>query len=200
MDSWLNRLVLTIPNVLSAGRLLMALVAGAMFLVGGTERLAVILCVIGSATDAADGFLARRLSRQSRLGEFLDPVADKVMMTVVYVVIAANVASPLVWALVILILTRDVLVTVSRSRNYRRRGLGIAAGGLGKAKMAIQATAGCVILFVAYFVRGNFDFSYYPLLVVLLVVAVLSYVSAGRYVLAVEHMRVAGMKRVNRVR
>lgn len=63
--------------------------------------------IIG-ATDAADGYLARKLHAQSRLGALLDPVADKVLLSGSFLVLALSEAIP-AW-LAVVVLGRDALI------------------------------------------------------------------------------------------
>lgn len=69
-----------------------------------------ILCVAG-LTDALDGFLARGLNQKTPLGAYLDPIADKLLMSSSYVVLALH--GRIKWWLVILVLGRDVLLLVA---------------------------------------------------------------------------------------
>jgi cardiolipin synthase len=71
-------------------------------------RLAVPLVFAAGFTDAADGYLARRFSWQSRLGSYLDPLADKALLVSLYVTLGHAGAIPL-W-LVWLVLGRDVFI------------------------------------------------------------------------------------------
>ncbi len=66
------------------------------------------MIAIAGFTDACDGFLARRFHWQTRIGAYLDPVADKLLLTAVYVSLAVVGVAP-VW-LVALIVARDVVI------------------------------------------------------------------------------------------
>jgi CDP-diacylglycerol--glycerol-3-phosphate 3-phosphatidyltransferase len=172
---------MTVPNLMSLSRLGMAIAAAVLFAIARLEALAVALCLTGVILDAADGWYARRYGQCSQLGEFLDPLADKILMGVVYGVIAVQMNALAIWALTALIVVRDLIVTVSRSVQMVRRGATFASDGLGKAKMVVQSAAGIGILSYAYAIEPDFTFSPYPVMVVLLAIALLSYVSAGRY-------------------
>lgn len=102
---------------------------------------ALICCVffiIASITDWLDGYLARRLNSVSIMGKFLDPIADKILVSSVLIMFI-----PLGWieALVaILLINRDVLIGGLRS-IAASQGLVIDAGSLGKWKTTIQMIA-----------------------------------------------------------
>jgi cardiolipin synthase (CMP-forming) len=73
------------------------------------------LVVLGSAaiSDAADGFVARRLNQQSSLGIALDPIADKVLMTTAFLVLSFRGVLP--WWLTIVVISRDVGILLTAS-------------------------------------------------------------------------------------
>lgn len=103
-----------LPNVLTYGRILaVPLVAGLLMWGGNTARwVALAIFVAAAVTDFFDGYLARKWQQQSSLGRMLDPIADKVLVAVVLLVLAT---SPILygghlWAAII-ILSREVLVS-----------------------------------------------------------------------------------------
>ena len=69
--------------------------------------LALAILVVAGFTDALDGLLARGLHQKTPLGAYLDPIADKLLMSSSYVVLALH--GKIKWWLVILVLGRDVL-------------------------------------------------------------------------------------------
>ena len=98
----------TIPNALSALRLLGVPVF--FWLIVGPENdgLALIILIISSFTDWLDGFLARKLNQFSRLGELLDPLADRLYVVAALAALYIRDLLP-IWVVVALIL-RDVLM------------------------------------------------------------------------------------------
>src|SRR3712207_1323763 len=100
--------VVTVPNVLSLLRLFMVPVVVALLL-AGSDGLAAALFVLAAATDFLDGRLARRAG-PTRLGRILDPLADRLMLSSVAVVLATRGLLP-VWAVAILV-GRDLLALV----------------------------------------------------------------------------------------
>ncbi|HEY7876352.1 MAG TPA: CDP-alcohol phosphatidyltransferase family protein [Actinomycetota bacterium] len=99
--------VLTIPNVLSGLRL--ATVPFFVWLfIGGHENVAVILYAAVAWTDFFDGYIARRTGSVSKLGQLLDPLADRVLIVALAVALVARDALSL-W-LAVAVIARDVLV------------------------------------------------------------------------------------------
>ncbi|MEL7372284.1 MAG: CDP-diacylglycerol--glycerol-3-phosphate 3-phosphatidyltransferase [Myxococcota bacterium] len=99
--------------------------------------LASVLFGLASATDALDGYLARRLNQVSMIGKFLDPLADKLIVlgTLVMLVELGRVSS---W-LVFIIVSREIVITTLRTIAMGE-GVVIAARNLGKWKTAFQMT------------------------------------------------------------
>lgn len=103
------RKAITIPNLLSLCRL--AVLPLILFLmVQRKNTLAFVVLLLFWATDALDGFLARRLHQESELGKILDPLVDKVSMGLIVLTLAATKGLP-IW-LALIIVTRDVLILI----------------------------------------------------------------------------------------
>ena len=73
--------------------------------------LALWILLAGGISDALDGLLARRLNQKTTLGAYLDPIADKLLLSSSYVVLALK--GKIGWWLAILVLGRDVLILVA---------------------------------------------------------------------------------------
>lgn len=184
----------TVPNVLTACRIVMAIVAGICFALEALPRFAVILCVIAALLDAFDGWYARTFSQCSKLGKHLDPLADKLLMAVVYLLIAFKMNSAAIWTLVLLIAFREIGMTLFRAYSLRRHKKFIPANRLGKAKMIVQSTVGILIISYAYLWNGGFDFAGYFAIVPLVVMLFLSYYSAVVYLTSWSRARTAAME------
>lgn len=101
--------VLTWPNAISAARLALVPVFAVLAFRG--QDLAALVVLAGSAaSDWLDGVLARRLHQTSRLGELLDPAADRLFILVTLVVLAARELVP--WWLLGVVVGRDLLLAV----------------------------------------------------------------------------------------
>lgn len=99
--------VFTIPNILSFIRLLLVPVFLTL-IVRGEDGFALLVLVISSVTDYLDGVLARRLHQVSRLGQLLDPAADRLFIFTALIGLAVRDVIP--WWLFVVIVLRDVLL------------------------------------------------------------------------------------------
>ncbi|MBI3507781.1 MAG: CDP-alcohol phosphatidyltransferase family protein [Proteobacteria bacterium] len=99
--------MINIPNLLSFARLLAVPVAVWLMLVARFEA-AFWLFVAAGATDALDGFLAKRFGWETELGSFLDPLADKALLVSVFLVLGWTGHIP-AW-LTIMVIFRDLLI------------------------------------------------------------------------------------------
>jgi cardiolipin synthase len=93
--------VLTVPNALSALRLLGVPVFFWLIVVAHRDGLALGILVVSAFTDWLDGYLARRLQQFSRLGELLDPLADRLYVVAALLALYLRDVLPL-WVVVIL--------------------------------------------------------------------------------------------------
>lgn len=99
----------TLPNLISAARLV-AVPVFAVLALREHDLWALVVLALAGATDWLDGRLARALGQQSRLGELLDPAADRLFILVTLLVLAGRGIVP--WWLVVVIVGRDVLLTL----------------------------------------------------------------------------------------
>lgn len=110
----------TVPNALSVLRLALVPVFVWLMLVAHADGWAFALLVVSGVTDWLDGKLARLLDQQSRVGELLDPLVDRVYMVVTLVTFVARGIIP--WWLAVLLVGRDLLLAATLP-VYRRRSL-----------------------------------------------------------------------------
>ena len=131
---------MNLPNALSLGRIFLVplLVVVLLTKFEGKELIGAAIFGLASITDWLDGYLARRRQQVTTLGQLLDPLADKLLITAALVSLVQNDVVP-AW-MVAVILGREFAVTVLRSIAHAR-GVVIAASPLGKFKMASQVTA-----------------------------------------------------------
>lgn len=101
--------ILTIPNVISALRLLMVPVFGVLVW-NHHDLWAFVVLAVSGASDWLDGVLARRLGQVSRLGQLLDPAADRLFILVTLIGLAWRGAVP--WWLFIAIVARDLMMAL----------------------------------------------------------------------------------------
>src|SRR5918999_4525990 len=146
--------VFTVPNALSLLRLFMVPVVVALLL-AGSDGLAAALFVLAAVTDFLDGRLAR-IAGPTRLGQILDPLADRLMLASVAVVLAMREILP-AWAVAILV-GRDLLtligsIVVGSKVRVNRIGKAATAVLMGATALVVlmPGTVVGVILFYAGF-------------------------------------------------
>jgi CDP-diacylglycerol--glycerol-3-phosphate 3-phosphatidyltransferase len=127
------------PNVISALRILFVPAIVWLILVGdGARDVAAVLFVVGGATDGVDGYIARRYGSVSRTGQWLDPLADKLLVAAPIITLAAMGEFPL-WALAIF-LVREAAISVLRV-VLGLRGIALPASRSAKLKTMLQLAA-----------------------------------------------------------
>ena len=108
--------------------------------------LAIVIFLIASFTDILDGHLARRRNQVSTLGKFLDPIADKLLVSAALIVLVEKHLAPS-WAVVIIV-AREFIITGLRS-IAASEGIIIQAQSIGKLKMWAQCVAIVALLVAA---------------------------------------------------
>ncbi|EFE36596.1 uncharacterized protein ARB_04118 [Trichophyton benhamiae CBS 112371] len=88
--------IYTIPNILTASRLVAAPIIGYSILTG-SHTLALSLFAYAAVTDLVDGYIARRWNQQTVVGTVIDPMADKFLMTIGVVCLAMKAAIPTIY-------------------------------------------------------------------------------------------------------
>lgn len=102
--------ILTVPNQLTFLRLTFI----PLFIIAikyDRWSIALGILILGGASDGLDGLLARGLNQKTPLGAYLDPIADKLLLSSSYFVLALKAKVP--WWLTILVLGRDILLLVA---------------------------------------------------------------------------------------
>ena len=113
--------------------------------IGGAGRIAAgVIFVAAFATDAIDGYIARKYSMATDFGAFLDPLADKLLVAAaLFVLVSRGELGAWIPALII---SREFIVTGLRLLAINK-GVVLAAGKLGKAKTVVQFAAITLLLF-----------------------------------------------------
>jgi len=143
-----------LPNYLTFARIIIVPLLVVVLLTPVAEQwfgvsgyaLAIFIFLIASFTDILDGHLARRRNQVSTLGKFLDPIADKLLVSAALIVLVEKHLAPS-WAVVI-ILGREFIVTGLRS-VAATEGIVIQAQSIGKVKMWAQCIAIVALLVAA---------------------------------------------------
>ena len=138
---------MNLPNALTLGRIflvpllvvvLLTKFEGRLIFGVRKELVGAAIFAVASLTDWLDGYLARRRKQVTTLGQLMDPLADKLLITAALVSLVQMDVAP-AW-MVAIILGREFAVTVLRSIAHAR-GIVIAASPLGKFKMISEVVA-----------------------------------------------------------
>ena len=137
-----------IPNYLTIGRIIIVPVFVVAYHLPGLygDLIPFALFLIASFTDFLDGLLARMYKEESKLGELLDPIADKIIVaTALILLVMDNTIKNYEVIAAIIILTREILI--SGLREFLAKGkIMLPVSGLAKLKTFLQMTAISILL------------------------------------------------------
>lgn len=181
----------TPANILTAFRIVLTLPF--LYMVKqGRFGTALLVFFIASLTDFFDGFIARKFNQQSSLGRFLDPLADKLLTTATYIVMAIpheGFPSIPVW-LAIAVVGRDIVILIGSLLVYLiTRFKGFKPTLLGKLNTFVEL--GLIVWFLVFNTTGEFTYllaGMYAVVVVSILGSGLEYVIQGG-LLVVQHQR-----------
>ena len=185
-----GRLTVSIPNLITLGRILLVPVV-VWAIIYGELWLAFVLFLAAGVSDAVDGFLAKRFNMASELGAYLDPLADKTLIVSIYVTLGIAGKIPL-W-LVILVVSRDIMIIGAIMLSWLLGSpLKVKPLLVSKLNTVAQIVFACVVL-----ASLGFNLHADNLIVALIpVVAALTLLSVAAYVRAfVRHMNNAAVGR-----
>ena len=160
-------MISNIPNILTFSRIIFVPIIIVLYLIEVDGLWLALIFIVVSFTDYLDGFLARRLKQTSKLGAFLDPVADKFIVTVVLILIISNqsiqntaINPNVLLIVVILIISREIAVSALREwmAEIGQRSK-VAVGKIGKLKTGSQMLAITLLLYAK-------DIGWFPTLMV----------------------------------
>ena len=139
---------LQIPNILTIGRIIIVPIFVLTFFIPGFfgDLIPFSLFVIASFTDYLDGLLARLFKEESKLGELLDPIADKILVAAALILLVMNgVIKNYEVVAAIIILTREILI--SGLREFLAKGrITMQVTSLSKLKTFIQMISIAILL------------------------------------------------------
>jgi cardiolipin synthase (CMP-forming) len=158
-----HALVLTYANQLTILRMIFIPFI-VLFLIYGHPKAATLIFILAAITDGLDGLLARKFQQKTVLGSYLDPIADKLLLTATFVTLTVP-SLPLpvhipIW-LTVLTITRDVLIALIALIIHLRTGHSrFPPSLLGKCTTAMQLlTVGICMLSSFY---GEFGMKVFP--------------------------------------
>ena len=139
---------LKIPNILTIGRIIIVPIFVLSFFIPGFfgDLIPFFLFVLASFTDFLDGLLARLFKEESKLGELLDPIADKILIAAALILLVMNgtIKNYEVIAAII-ILTREILI--SGLREFLAKGsIKMPVTSLSKLKTFLQMLSIAILL------------------------------------------------------
>lgn len=176
MPASLRENLFNLPNLLTLLRVgSIPLLVGLLYLPGPAwSRVAGVLFFVAGLTDLLDGWLARRMKKVTLLGQYLDPVADKLLIASMLVMLSSLGRLP-AW-MTILIICREIAVTGMRALAANH-GLTVPSDLWGKWKTAWQMLG--VFLLILYHPLGGFQPSYWGLVCMWLAVLITAWSGLG---------------------
>ncbi len=140
VESPLTRRALNLPNLITLIRLLLAFVLFTMIEYSSYWVAAACLFVFAAATDALDGWIARRYQMITTLGRILDPFVDKIIVCGAFIFLLARPESGVNAWMVVILIGREMFVSTLRG-FLEQHGKDFAANWAGKIKMILQSVA-----------------------------------------------------------
>lgn len=140
---------MSIPNILTFIRIFLipAFVLAYYFPIKAGHAIAAIIFALAALTDWVDGYLARNLNQVTKFGAFLDPVADKLIVTTALVLVVGQIGTAYVAIPAAVIVGREIVISALREwmAEIGKRA-SIAVGFIGKVKTAVQMAAVILLL------------------------------------------------------
>ncbi len=137
-----------IPNILTIGRIIIVPIFVLTFFIPGFfgDLIPFFLFVLASFTDYLDGLLARLFKEESKLGELLDPIADKILVSTALVLLIMNgTIKNFEVVAAIIIITREIIISGLRE-FLAKISISMPVSGLAKTKAFIQMFSIAILL------------------------------------------------------
>ena len=144
-----SNLVMNLPNFLTFFRisLIPLLVLAYYSSVIHSQYIAASIFILASITDFFDGFLARKLAQETKVGAFLDPVADKLIVVVALVLLVQRYSYNILTICAAIIICREILISALREwMSEIGKRAKVAVSSIGKAKTFMQMFSIIVLL------------------------------------------------------
>ena len=136
----IDRRSLNVPNLITLSRLVLSLVLFWMISSGNSWIAAAVVFVVAAATDALDGFIARRYGLVTTLGRILDPFVDKIIICGAFLFLVAKTGSGVNAWMTLIVFSREMFITSLRA-FLEQHGRDFSAVWSGKIKMVLQCVA-----------------------------------------------------------
>jgi CDP-diacylglycerol--glycerol-3-phosphate 3-phosphatidyltransferase len=172
-----------IPNTLTTFRLLLIPVFVVLFYLPYSWAFfaAAFIFWLAAVTDILDGYLARKLQQSTPFGAFLDPVADKVMVSVALIMLATHYQNVFVTIATVIIISREIVISALREWMAEQgKRSNVAVSSMGKFKTAAQMLAimGLIWQYTSWMV--TLSYALLAIATLLTVVSMLSYLHAAK--------------------
>ena len=163
---FMNSQIWTVPNMLTFFRFFLVPVIVAFVLMNQSVYLflAALLFALAAVTDWLDGVIARKTKSESKLGIYLDPLVDKILVHSILIVVSLIHLIPF-WMAMVLI-ARDIITSAVRSYVVRHN-ISVRAVASGKLKMALQTISIALVFIVALMAKWGIALEYIDVLFIL---------------------------------
>ncbi len=133
------------PNQLTLLRLIFVPLI-VIAVIEGHYRMALSLFILAGVSDGLDGLLARSLGQRTRLGQYLDPIADKLLLSTLFFVL--SILHKIAWRVTVLVFSRDIGILVVAAVLYATTSLrDFRPSRFGKANTVAQIATVTLVLF-----------------------------------------------------
>jgi cardiolipin synthase len=178
------RQILTAPNQLTLLRMIF-LPFIVINVVGHHYVWALVLFVLAGISDGLDGLLARKLHQQTQLGQYLDPIADKLLMSTMFLVLSIEHRALVPWKYTVVVFSRDISILLVSGVLFMIAGLkDFRPSIFGKANTFAQVAA---IFFALLFLVSPVLWISWALKFFLRATFIFTILSAVHYAFLVQH-------------
>lgn len=181
----------TLANIVTSIRIVLVIIVMIMTILGGPSGrnnivdrwIAVIIFIIAASTDKLDGYLARSRNEITNLGKLLDPIADKLLICSILVILSCF--NELWWWATLLFLIREIGITIMRFILVNTYHLVVPANQMGKIKTVLECVSLALLLAPIWslnFIPLNIKLGYYYITYILIGIALgICLLSGGIY-------------------
>jgi len=178
------REILTAPNQLTLLRMIF-LPFIVIYLVNHDFKWALALFVLAGLSDGLDGLLARKLHQQTLLGQYLDPIADKLLLSTMFMVLSIEYRAVIPWKYTVIVFSRDISILLVSGVLFMIAGLrDFRPSIFGKANTFAQVAA---IFFALLYLVDSADWVRITLKTFLRATFFFTILSAVHYAFLVQH-------------
>lgn len=178
------RQILTAPNQLTLLRMIF-LPFIVINLVGHHFTTALTLFILAGLSDGLDGLLARKLHQQTLLGQYLDPIADKLLLSTMFLVLSIEYRTVVPWKFTVIVFSRDISILLISGVLFMIAGLrDFRPSIFGKANTFAQVAA---VFFALLFLVNPVLWVSWALKFFLKATFVFTILSAVHYAFLVQH-------------